>query len=202
MDLWGTAALTGHSCEDWPSRTTISCLLVKKEEIWPNSWPKIPYDVSLWRRTACQTLSKALDISSAAARVAPDLWKALVVLSKTTVRRSAVDREDLKPYWKSYKGSQFSMWSTILLFTNFSKTLLTTERRITGRWFLAVDIFPAFLNKVTTDETFQQSGKQDSFRHMLKSSASMYESSLEHNQDQTPFFDLFLELWKYYPVSD
>ena len=86
------------------------------------------------------------------------------------------------------------MWSTILLFTNFSKTLLTTERRITGRWFLAVDIFPAFLNKVTTDETFQQSGKQDSFRHMLKSSASMYESSLEHNQDQTPFFDLFLEL--------
>ena len=29
---------------------------------------------------------------------------------------------------------------------------------------------------MTTDETFQQSGKQDSFREMLKSSASMYES--------------------------
>ena len=29
----------------------------------------------------------------------------------------------------------------------------------------------------TTDETFQQSGKQDSFRHILKSSACMYESS-------------------------
>ena len=29
----------------------------------------------------------------------------------------------------------------------------------------------------TTDETFQQSGKQDSFRKLLKSSASMYESS-------------------------
>ena len=27
------------------------------------------------------------------------------------------------------------------------------------------------------NETFQQSGKQDSFRHILKSSASMYESS-------------------------
>ena len=52
------------------------------------------------RRQACETLSIALDISSAPARVAPDLLKALVILSDTTVRRSAVDREDLKPYWK------------------------------------------------------------------------------------------------------
>ena len=53
---------------------------------------------------ACQTLSKALDISSARAREALDLLKALAILSDTTVRRSAVDREDLKPYWKSEKG--------------------------------------------------------------------------------------------------
>ena len=32
-------------------------------------------------------------------------------------------------------------------------------------------------NTEKTDETIQQSGKQDSFRHILKSSASMYESS-------------------------
>ena len=44
------------------------------------------------------TLSKALDISSATARVVPDLLKALAFLSDTTVRRSAVDREDIKPY--------------------------------------------------------------------------------------------------------
>ena len=37
--------------------------------------------------------------------------------------------------------------------------------------------FPTFLNKGTTDETFQQSGKQDSFRNTLKSLAIMYESS-------------------------
>ena len=55
------------------------------------------------RRPACQTLLKALDISSATAQVAPDLLKALAILSDTTVRRSAVDREDLKPYWKSEK---------------------------------------------------------------------------------------------------
>ena len=42
-------------------------------------------------------------MSSATTRVAPDLFKALAILSNTTVR-SAVDREDLQPYWKSNKG--------------------------------------------------------------------------------------------------
>ena len=45
-----------------------------------------------------------MDILNATARVAQDLLKALAILSDTTVRRSAVDREDLKPYWKSEKG--------------------------------------------------------------------------------------------------
>ena len=38
-----------------------------------------------------------------------------------------------------------------------------------------------FLNTETTVETFQQSGKQDFFRNILKSSASMYESSSSHS---------------------
>ena len=46
-----------------------------------------------------KTLSKALDISSATARVALGLLKAKAILSDTTVRRSTVDWEDLKPYW-------------------------------------------------------------------------------------------------------
>ena len=50
----------------------------------------------MWRRTACQTQSKTLDISSATARVALDLLKALSTLSDTTVRRSTVDQEDVK----------------------------------------------------------------------------------------------------------
>ena len=37
--------------------------------------------------------------------------------------------------------------------------------------------FSNILNKGTTDETFQKFGKQDSFRHFLKSSASVYENS-------------------------
>ena len=48
------------------------------------------------RRPACQTLSKALDISSATARIAPDLLKSLVILSDTTAGRSELDWGDLR----------------------------------------------------------------------------------------------------------
>ena len=56
------------------------------------------------KKARCQTLSKALDLWNATARVAPDLLKVLATLSDTTVRRPAVDREGLKPYSKSGKG--------------------------------------------------------------------------------------------------
>ena len=48
--------------------------------------------------------SEVLDISSATCRVVPDLLKDLVILSDTTIRRSAADQEDLKPNCKSEKG--------------------------------------------------------------------------------------------------
>ena len=60
------------------------------------------------------------------------------------------------------------------------ETLLTTERKITGQWFLAVAHSPTFLNTGTTDETFQKSGKQNSFRQIEKGSASMYASLGSH----------------------
>ena len=129
MDSCWTPALTGYSCEDFPSRTTQSNLLLRKEKIRPNIWDVIPEDLSLWRRPACQTLSKALDILSVTAQVADVLLKALAILSDTTARRPAVDWEDLKPYWKSEKTPHFSWWSTILLFTSVSKTLLAPKRR-------------------------------------------------------------------------
>ena len=56
-------------------------------------------------RPACQILSDALKISSATAWLATSLLKAQAILSDTTVRRSAVDGEDLKPYWKPEKKS-------------------------------------------------------------------------------------------------
>ena len=42
-------------------------------------------------------------MSSFMAQVVPDLLKALVIPSYLTVRRYAVDREDLKSHWKSEK---------------------------------------------------------------------------------------------------
>ena len=42
MKPWRTSALTGYCCEDFPSRTTWSCLLLRKEEIKSNIWPEIP----------------------------------------------------------------------------------------------------------------------------------------------------------------
>ena len=177
MEHWRTPALNGPSHEDFPSRTTLSSLLLRKDEIRPNIWPGIPRNLLLWRRPVCQTLSKALDISSVTAQVVPDLLKALLILSDTIVRRSAVHRENLKPYWKSERRPHFSKWPTSLLFKSFSKILLTTERRLTGWQFLVVLLSPIFLNIKITSETFEQSEKQDSFIHILNSSGTMYESS-------------------------
>ena len=59
----------------------------------------------------------------------------------------------------------------------FQTSLLTRERRLTRWQFLALGCFPTTLTAGTTDETFQQSGKQSSFRYTLKSLASICESS-------------------------
>ena len=70
MNPWGTPALNGYSCEYFPSRTIQWRLLLRKEEVKSIIWPEILWDLSLRRRPACQTLLKALDISSATARLA------------------------------------------------------------------------------------------------------------------------------------
>ena len=114
MEPWGIPALTGYSWEHFPSRSTRSCLLLKKEKIRPNISPEISWDLSLWRRPACQTLSKVLDISSTTAQVAPDLLKTPAILSDTTVRRSAVHWEDLKPHWKSEERTSEDLSPTFL----------------------------------------------------------------------------------------
>ena len=49
------------------------------------------------KEVAFRTLSKALDISCATAQIASDLLKVLAILSDATVKKSAIDQEDLKP---------------------------------------------------------------------------------------------------------
>ena len=63
---WGKPPLTGFFCEDFPSRTTQSCLLLKKAKYLTRNF------ISLWKRPACWTLSKARDISGATAQLFPD----------------------------------------------------------------------------------------------------------------------------------
>ena len=70
-------------------------------------------------------MSKALDIPGATVPVASDLLISQAILSDTTVRRSEVDQEDLKP--------RFPMLLITLLFASFTKTLVATERRLTVR---------------------------------------------------------------------
>ena len=41
---------------------------------------------------------------------------------------------------------------------------------------LALGLSPTLLTRETTNKTFYESGKQNSFIHIMKSSASMYES--------------------------
>ena len=96
-------------------------------------------------------------------------------VKKTSMPISVEGLEDLQLLEKTWnhpgnkKRPHFSWWSTILLFACFSKTLLTTERRLTEWYFLEVDLSPIFLNTGPTDETFQQRGKQGSLWHILKS---------------------------------
>ena len=42
LEPWGTPALIGYSCEDFPFRTNRSHQLLRKEEIRSNIWPEIP----------------------------------------------------------------------------------------------------------------------------------------------------------------
>ena len=169
MEPEGIPALTGYSCEDFPTRTTQSHLLLRKERR-QNGWPAIPEDLSLWSRLACQILTKSLGSIRCYSSSNPGPVKS-PSNSDTTVRRSALDQEDLKPYWKSEKRPHFCRWSTILLqvFQGFTNHREKTNRVLV----LSVDLSWTSLNRGTTNETFQQSEKQDSFKHILKCSASM-----------------------------
>ena len=82
-------------------------------------------------------------MSSATVLVAANLLKALAILIKTTVRRSVVDQEHIKPCWKTEKGN-ISLCDQQSYYLQVFQTLLTTERRLTGRWFLAVDLSQTF----------------------------------------------------------
>ena len=68
------------------------------------------------------------------------------------------------------------MMNNLIIYTFFKD--FTNHRKKTN-WVVVFSCrpFPTFLNTRTTHMTFQQSRKQDSFRYILTTSASMYETS-------------------------
>ena len=138
----------------FPIKSHLKYLLLRKEGIRPNTSLKSWEGMSLWRAPACQILSKPLDISGAAAQRAPELLKTLKSLSDTTVRSSSVDCGNLKSCRKSEKG--FLSWDdrqTIIY--KILKDFTKHRRKLTGQYFLAIDLFSR-PNTGITDKNFQQ----------------------------------------------
>ena len=68
--------------------------------------------------------------------------KALALLSVTTVRRSTVDQEDMKSYWKI----RFLEVINKRIIYRFFEDFISTERRLTRHQFLVIDLLQTFLN--------------------------------------------------------
>ena len=96
----------------------------------PNILTQIPYNFSLWRRPEFQTFSKALDISSPKDAVAPDLLKAIPILSDITVRDPLLNETNWNHIEKQKKTKIIAVINMSIL-KNFS-ILLTSKRRLIG----------------------------------------------------------------------
>ena len=129
MKPWLTPALTRYSCEDFLSRTTLSRLLLRKEEIRPNIWPE---RLKFVRKTNMPNPIKSLEymnhysLNSPRPVISPGNYirHNCQKICCWSIRPKTILEIKKRPY--------FPRWSTILLFTSFSKTLLTTEKRLTG----------------------------------------------------------------------
>ena len=84
------------------------------------------------KKTSIPNPVKSLAYIKCYSSSSPTRVKALAILSDTIVRRSAVDREDVKPYWKLEKG-HISLDEQQSSYLQVFQRLLTTERRLTGR---------------------------------------------------------------------
>ena len=93
-------------------------------------------------KTTSICLSKALDISIATATVAPDLLKTLEILSDKTIRRSAVDQEDLKSHWESEKNTKFLKMINRPIIYNFFKAFINHKKKTNRTVAFSHRLFP------------------------------------------------------------
>ena len=158
-----------------PFQTLLELSITEKRQNKAKCPTWISIRLELVKKKKCLTLSKVLNISKAGAWVAPDLLKALEILWDSGLRRYAVDQEDLKPSFKSEKKATFLEVISKPIY-KFSKDFPNYRKKTNRGSFSAVDLPKTYLNTETADETFQQSGNQDPFRHILKSTASIHSS--------------------------
>ena len=87
MEPWENPALTDIFAKN---HSKLSITEKRRNKSKYLTWNSVR--LRLWRRPAYQTLSKALDLSSATALLALDLVKTVAILSDKKIRKSAIDR--------------------------------------------------------------------------------------------------------------
>ena len=140
----------------------------------------MPKDRILLKSPACQTRSKAFEMSRAIDLASPQQSKARYMRSVITVSKSAVERFFRKPYCLSVRSPSDSRWSVNFLLIKVSNILLTIGSKLMGRYLLGSERSPQFLKAGTILAHFQHSGKDDSDRHLLKSFESIGDNSGPH----------------------
>ena len=150
MDHWGTSASTGYSCEDFPSRTTWSCLLLTKDKKGQI------FDLKFYKKTSMPNHVKSLDYIKCCSSNSP--WP--VKSPSNSIR------------YNCQKVCSWSRRPKTILEIRKKTTFFADCKLITYKFFkdFSNRPSPTLLNTETTNETFQQSGKQESLRHILKSS--------------------------------
>ena len=131
MEPWWTLALIEYSCKDFPCRTTWSHLLLRTEEIKTKylTWNSIRH--KFVKKTSMPNPVKNLGYIKWYSLSSPSSVKRPNNSVRYNSQKICSWLRRPKTIQKSEKRPHFSRWSTSLLFTSFSKTLLMTERRVT-----------------------------------------------------------------------
>ena len=155
MELWGTPALTGYCCEDVPSRSTWSHLLLRKEDKAKYlNWNSIRF--KFMKNISMPNPVKSLGYIKCYSSSSP--WS--VKSPSNSIR------------YNCQKVCSWSRRPKTILEIRKKTTFFADCKLITYKFFkdFSNRPSPTLLNTETTNETFQQSGKQESLRHILKSS--------------------------------
>ena len=151
MELWGTPAFMEYSCKKFQYRTE-----KRRNKAKTQAWNSLRADFEKKKQPAkpCQK-PLIYHISSAAGLVVPDLLKTWHFYLIQLWEELLLNEETWNHVGNQEKGD-ISRSDQKALFTPFSKTLLTTKRRLSGWYFSVVGLCLTFLNTGTIYKTFQK----------------------------------------------